>query len=404
MLILDVVADVAEKWLKGGATRGRLAQMSSMQRIIPMRQKKHWLKTILAPKVFLPIVIGVGLLVALIVAAGPQQALSLISHFQLEYLIAFFLLMAGYEVVRCAQWHYLLKALNITVPLRTQIFSYAIGEFAKNLPIGNFVPDYILTREEGTDFGRASSSSLLVSVLEVAVALAGIVIIGIDGWTWIRPVILIGTFVFVILAWAFYRWHHSPQHNAHQATSQSEQIGRPRHTRHAPQWARRVLGWKWVQGGLHELHELTQGEATLLHPQVVAISTLACAIYMALSGLALYVVIVGLGLTGINWEEALSASFFSLAVATIIPIPTDLGSSEASGAGALVAMGLATVAAVSTLLLYRFLNLVEQILVALLAIVVLPGEFRAMWRARPKAAAPQPPQPSQLSQPGPGSA
>lgn len=351
-----------------------------------MKQALHIVKTIFAPKVIVPAVIGVGLLVALIMFAGPRQALRLISHFHPGFLIAFFLLTAGYEVVRCAQWHYLLTRLNLRVPLRTQIFSYAIGEFTKNLPIGNFVPDYVLTREHGTDFGRASSSSLLISVLEVAVALAGIVIIGIDGWTWIRPVILIGTFLFVILAWTFYRWHHHVHDTTSPAASTAGRNAGPvRRTGPAPAWARRVLRWKWVQGGMSELRQFTQGEATLLHPSVLAVSTLACAVYMVFSGLALYAVILGLGLSGISWEEALSASFFSLAVSTIIPVPTDLGSSEASGAGALIAMGLEAAGAVSTLLVYRFLNLVAQILVALLACIAFPGEFRAMWRARSTA-------------------
>lgn len=344
---------------------------------------KHKLKSFFEPKVFLPIVIGVGLLVALIVFAGPQQAIHLISHFNTVYLVYFFVLTAGYEVVRCAQWHYMLTKLNIRVPLRTLIFSYAIGEVTKNLPIGNFVPDYILTRSQGTDFGRASSSSLLVSVLEVAVALTGIVIIGIDDWLWIRPVILIGTFAFAMLAWALYRWHHTP----HPATSHP---GHASHRGRPPRWARGMLRWKWVQGALQELREFTQGEATLLHPNVIGISTLACAIYMTFTGLALYAVVVGLNLTGITWYEALSASFFSLAVSTIIPIPTDLGSSEASGASALIVMGLSATGAVTTLLLYRFLNLVAQVMVAALACIILPGEFRAMLRARPKASAPQP--------------
>lgn len=346
-----------------------------------MRQKQHAksaLGRLLEPKVFLPVIIGLALLVGLILAAGPQQAVHLISRFQPLYLIAFFLLMAGYEAIRIVQWHYMLTQLDLHVPLRTQLFAYGIGEFTKNLPIGNFVPDYVLTREEGTDFGRVSSSSLLISVLEVAVALAGIVIIGIDDWTWIRPLILIGTFAFALLAWAFYRWHHGT-HPTH-----------PRHPGHAPGWARRVMRWRWVRGGLNELRQFTQGEATLLHPHVIAVSTLACAAYMVFSGLALYAVIRGLGFPGVTWEEALVASFFSLAVSTIIPLPTDLGSSEASGAGALVAVGLTASAGISTLLLFRFLNLVEQIAVALLAILAFPDEFRAMWHARSRKTRPQP--------------
>jgi uncharacterized membrane protein YbhN (UPF0104 family) len=144
-----------------------------------------------------------------------------------------------------------------------------------------------------------------------------------------------------------------------------------------------VLDWGWVRRGLEELRQFIQGEATLLHPHVIAASTLFCAAYMVLSGFALYAVILGLRLSGITWEEALSASFFSLAVSTIIPVPTDLGTSEASGAGALVAMGLTATGAVSALLLYRFLNLLEQVLVALLTSLALPAEFRALWHARP---------------------
>ena len=352
------------------------------------------LRTISRPRVFLPVVIGVALLVALIVIAGPREALRLITHFHPIALIAFFLLMAGYEVVRCAQWRYLLARLGLPIPARTLIFAYAIGEVSKNIPAGNFVPDYVLAREQGADFGRASSSSLLISVLEVAVALGGIVVLGIDGWTWIRPLILIGTFVFVLLVWAFTRWRHHP-HVAHlhlsavlaQAdASKSEQFitGATRRPVHAPRWALRALRWEWVRAALRELQQFTEGEESLLHPDVIAVSMLACAVYMTLSGLALYAVIRGLGLGGITWTEALSASFFSLAVSTIIPIPTDLGSSEASGAGALVAMGMSAAGAVSALLLYRFLNLVEQVLVAALAIVFLPDEFRALWRSRSK--------------------
>lgn len=359
---------------------------------------RHLLRNLIRPKVFLPVIIGVALLVSLVAVAGPRQALRLITHFHPGALIGFFLLMAIYEIVRCLQWGYLLAQLGLRIPRRTVIFAYAVGEVTKNVPVGNFIPDYVLAREQGADFGRASSTSLLVSVLEVFVALVGIVIIGIDGWTWIRPLILVGTFVFVLLVWAFVRWrrhlHNHPSGVATDAPVGSllparatirPPIGRTgKPGQHAPAWARRALRWEWVQASLRELQQFTEGEETLLHPGVIAVSALACAVYMVASGLALYVVILGLGLRGVGWTEALSASFFSLAVSTIIPIPTDLGSSEASGAGALVALGMSAAGAVSALLLYRFLNLVEQALVALLASLFLPGELSAAWRARPQ--------------------
>lgn len=345
--------------------------------------------TFLRPRVIVPLVLGVGLLVALVLVANPAEAVRLITHFDVRDLLAFFALMAGYEVVRFAQWSYLLRQLDLRVPVRTQIFSYAIGEFAKNLPIGNFIPDYILTREEGVDFGRASSSSLLVAVIEVAVALVGIAVIGIEGWMWLRPLIIGGSLLFMVGVWVF---AHS-QEEAGEASgtdgagvgiegvgnaSSSSSRGRVRGR------ARGLLRRRWVREALREVRQFTQGEARLLRPRVIVVSALAAAVYLVLSGLALFVVLRGLGLTGVTWQEALAASFFSLAVSMIIPLPTDLGSSEASGAGALVAFGLGTTGAVSALLLYRFLNLAAQVFIALLASIILPGQFRALWQARPR--------------------
>jgi uncharacterized protein (TIRG00374 family) len=339
------------------------------------------LKSLARPNVLIPAVVAVALLLALLAFGNPRQIGTLLAGFQVFYLLYFFLVMVAYEAVRCAQWHFMLTALGIRVPLQTQVFSYISGEVTKDLPIGNFFPDYVLQRSKGTDFGLASSATLLITLIEVAVSLAGVVIIGIDGWEWLRPLILVGTFVFVLIAWAFYRWHHHPH------------VHRP-HPR-----LQMVLRRKGVQKALDELRQFIRGEATLLHPQVLAVGALLGAIYLTLGGVGLYLVVRGLGLGGISFWQCLAVYYFSLAVAAIVPLPLDFGTIEVSGAGALVAIGVSRAGAVSAVLLSRLLNLAATLLIALVVTLVLRGELRAALSMRREPPATQ----SAAPEPAPGS-
>ena len=322
-------------------------------------------------RVVFPIVAGIGLLVMLLVLSGFQEALKLITSFRPLFLVYFFLTALVYEVARCIEWHYLLERLGFRLPWNSQIFSYGIGELTKNLPVGNFVPDYVLQRSKGADFGRSSSATLLITLLEVGVSLAGIVIIGIDGWKWLRPLILIGCFVFALAVWAFYRWHRA---------SEALEPTHPHHPSQSPAWMTRPLSWRWVIKSMKELRQFVEGEATLLHPHIVATAAGYACVYLFFNGLGLYIVITGLGLSGVTWYEAISASLFSLAFSMIVPLPMDLGTTEVSGTGALLAMGLSAPEAVSAMLLFRFLMLVVQVLVTLLVIVLYPDEMRATVR------------------------
>lgn len=322
------------------------------------------LKSVLRPNVLIPVVIAVGLLAGLLAFGNPSQILALLAGFRLQYLLYFFLTMVAYEAVRCTQWHFMLLSLGIRVPLRTQIFTYMSGEVTKDLPVGNFFPDYVLQRSQGTDFGLASSATLLITLIEVAVSITGVVIIGIDGWEWLRPVILIGTFAFVLIVWALYRWHHLPhQHRPH-----------PRF--------QMVLKRKWVQKGLDEIRQFLRGEKTLLHPHVLAIGAALGAIYLTLGGVGLYLVILGLGLPHISIWSVLAVYYFSLAFAAIVPLPMDFGSTEVSGTGALVADGMGRSGAVGTMLLARLLSLAATLVIALVTILILHDEFRAALSMR----------------------
>jgi len=111
------------------------------------------MKTLLKPKVLIPIILSVALIVALLAFADIKKVAAVLSSFQKIYLLWFFLLMVVYEVVRGAQWHFLLKSMDIRVPLRTQIFAFAAGEVTKSMPIGNYFQNYLLQQSKGTDCG-----------------------------------------------------------------------------------------------------------------------------------------------------------------------------------------------------------------------------------------------------------
>jgi hypothetical protein len=133
---------------------------------------------LLRPKIILPLLLSASLLAALLAFADVKKVVALMTAFDKLYLLYFLLLMAAYTAVRGAQWHELLAALEIDAPLRSQMFAFLVGEVTKSIPIGNYVQNYILQQARGTDFGRSSAATTLIVLIEVAVALSGVVILG----------------------------------------------------------------------------------------------------------------------------------------------------------------------------------------------------------------------------------
>ena len=160
----------------------------------------------LRPSVVLPMIVSAAFLIVLLALGDVKKVIALLLTFQHLYLLPILLVLVAYEAVQCIQWHVLLRALGIRVPLRAQAFAYLVGQPTRVLPIGNFVENYLLQRAEGTDFGLSSAATLLSILIEVGVALLGLVILGLGPWGWLRPLIIIGLAVFVPTASGARRW------------------------------------------------------------------------------------------------------------------------------------------------------------------------------------------------------
>ncbi len=317
------------------------------------------IRSLFRPKVLLPALLGVSLLGALLAFGDVRHVGALLSTFHAPSIAAILLVLVAYETVQCAQWNLLLRAEGLHVRLRAGIFAYLVGDMARILPIGNYMENYLLLREEGTDFGLSSAATTLSVLIEVAVCLTGLAILGLGSWTWVRPVIVVGLGVFLPVAWLTYKRHHRGA---------------------LPSWlARRRLVCK----ALDELHQFRLGIAALLRPRVLAPAVTLGATYVLLGGTALFLVARGLGIDQVSWPAVLTVYFFSVAFALIFPLPIDLGVYEVSGVGAFFAIGVEKSDAVSSMLLLRVMVSGAALIIALAAIGLLRDQVRAVLRERP---------------------
>ena len=149
---------------------------------------------------------------ALLGVSNMVQVIAVMEGFQHSYLLYVLVATAAYEAVRCVQWHVLLTALEIRVPLRTQVFTFLGGEVTKHLPLGNYVSNYLLRQSVGTAFGRSSAATTLMMLTEAALALAGLVLLGLGAWSaWLRLVIVGGLAVVLVVVWAVPRSGYVPR-------------------------------------------------------------------------------------------------------------------------------------------------------------------------------------------------
>ncbi len=319
------------------------------------------MRKLLSPRVLVPLILSAGIIAGLLAFTDIKTVLRLMEGFNHLYLLYFLLLMIAYELIRGIQWHYLLTALKIRAPLKSQWFAFLVGETAKSLPIGNYVQNYLLERSQGADFGRSSAASTLIILTEVAISLLGVVILGLGPWTpYLRIVILSGIalsaiFVAIILK---------------------------RHNPHAPpHW---LTQHKSLTKALDEFHRFEEGARDLFHPRVLLVEALLSATYLLCAGAGLWLIIEGIGLGHVTFGEALSAYFFSLAVSLIVPIPIDIGVLEVSGVGALLLVGVSREGAVSAMLINRVLSMGSALVIGLAAMLVWHDELRAALRDRPR--------------------
>lgn len=326
------------------------------------------MKTLLRPKVLIPLVLSFGLVAALLTFGDIGKVMRVMAAFPRVYLVYYLLLTVAYEGARAAQWHYLLKGLKVHVPFRAQLYAFLLGEAMKSMPIGNYFQSYLLSRSRDEDLGRLTAASAFTIIIEVAVSLVGVVILGLgDASGPVRSITVIGVLLVAAVAWVIWRIHE---------------------TAHMPQRWKQHTSWRKFLDGLQQFRE---GSKDLLRPRVLAVVVPLGAVYLVLGGLALHTIVLGLaqtqantGLEHVTVFDSLAIYFFSLAIALVFPLPIDFGVTEASGAGAFLAYGVQKFAAVAVMLINRVLSIASALVIAAIASIFMWDELRRAMSERPK--------------------
>jgi len=238
-----------------------------------------------------------------------------------------------YLVARALVWQELLTALGVKVPIRSMATSFAAGEITKTLPGGIYVQNYLLARLERFDeysLVRSSMSTTAMLGLESAIALPVALIFQIPGEPWIfwaLIAVVIAWIVLLFLAWMLVH---------HWGVDFRDRL---------PRW-------------LDKIREILE-DFLAAGRELIKLRTLRLliptAIYMLFYAIELYAIIRAVHIPGITFGDAVGIYALIVMVDVLVPIPTEIGLTEFTGLGALLAYNVQQSKAAIVILSFRIL-------------------------------------------------
>jgi uncharacterized membrane protein YbhN (UPF0104 family) len=311
-------------------THWRVAQRPSVWQRLRRQGIKSVLAHVLNLRVILSVVFGLGLLAAVLALGNPARAWQLVMQTGWEMAVGVALLTIPYLAARFLVWRRLLAQEGVELTWRPIVAAFAAGELCKSLPGGVYIEDYLLGR-----CGVAISTSIIattaVSALETLVAVPVVLGFGVPGWGWLLPTVA-GVLAAYVVVLAALWWVANPG-------GEDVRVRLPGPLMTVVRGARGFLATTRPLLALRTLRDN-------LVPVVLSLSIVAVDVWLL--GRAV-------GIPNFSFREAAVVYGFSTLILVLTPVPTDLGTTEASGAGALLAFGAARPQAVATLLLLRVL-------------------------------------------------
>jgi len=286
-----------------------------------------------APKLFIPTILSVALLAFVLSIADLEMVAAGLTALSAGDVVGVFALAFGYLVLKGVQIYLLLRALGIDMRPGQLVSVYAIGEMANSLPIGEFSQNWLLQKLQGTRFATSAAATTASLMLEGAVTLTTLLILGIPNWPWLRPAI--GAFFAVsLVCTSSLLWSRRAQQQGRRLVARGKRLRR-------------------VGEGLLAM---LKGIRMLLAPVPLVAGGLLSLSYLLLIALVYYLVAHAVGLGGFSFEAAVTVYFFGLAVTLLLgPVSTQLGVIEASSLGAMLAWGYPQEQALVLLLVVRVL-------------------------------------------------
>ena len=310
------------------------------------------LERLKSPKIIAGVVCG-GIALALLISfADIRKVGQAFVHFPPMLIPIIFGLVLAREAVRVIEWHFLLHGLRLRPLLRHSMLTLLGGDASQILPAGVYFQNFLLQQAEGTAFATSLAATLAMQLLEAAVALLVLIVVGVPGWAWLRPVgivVLAGYTLFLVLV------------------SRPGIVARLEHRALSRRWS------GWVVG---QLAHFLEGLEDLMHPAVILRAGALTSAYLAFTVAAFYVTLKAYGLPHVGPAEAAAVYCFVLALIILVPLPSDLGLSEGSGVTILLAYGVPLAEGLTVMLIIRFAVLLFTEAIAGAAFLACPGEIR----------------------------
>jgi hypothetical protein len=281
-------------------------------------------------RVIVSVVFGLGLLAGVLAIGNPGKAWRLMMQSGWQTVVGVALLTIPYLAARFLVWRQLLAEEGVELTWRPIVAAFAAGEFSKSLPGGVYIEDYLLGRC-GVRISTSLIATTAVSALETMVAVPVVLGFGVPGWGWLLPTIA-GVLALYVVGLGAIWWAANPGGGDARVHLPRPFMAVVRGARPFLATARPLLVRRTLRDNLV--------------PVVLSLTIVAVDVWLL--GRAA-------GIHGFSFREAAVAYGFSTLVLVLTPVPTDLGTTEASGVGVLLASGATRPQALATLLLLRIL-------------------------------------------------
>lgn len=311
--------------------------------------------------ILIPLVVALGLLAFVsYLASARHSGTQLVTIAQHTWFLIL-LLTFPYLLARALVWYELLQEVGISVSPREMAAAFAGGEITKSLPAGIYVQNFLLGRLAHLgqhSLVRSTGATTAMLGLESFLAVPVVLVIGIPGQPWVRWALLavIGAWlVFLLLVAALVRYRF-------------QRIGP-----NAAAWRRRLLA---------AAEEFFATSARFINVKTL-LALIPTALYMLIYAIDLYAILRAVGVSSVSFADTIGIYAAVVLAVVLIPIPTEMGITEVTGLGALVAYGIPRAEAAVVMLSLRLLATGMTILIAGLILLILHNEWRHDLRDRP---------------------
>ncbi|MDN5874436.1 MAG: lysylphosphatidylglycerol synthase domain-containing protein, partial [Sinobacteraceae bacterium] len=209
---------------------------------------QYAVRMVLRPRVILPVLLTAALLAVALSLGDLGKVLSRIQAIPIWVMAVALGMAIAYLVVKGWQLHLLLNHLKLHPGLHRLVLAFSVGELAVTLPFGIFAQNWMLsaTADGESQFGRSSSATVVMLLVETVVVLLVLAVVGIPRWPQLRPIAAVFAFGLLLLVYLALRFGHLAEH-----------------------LHRRIHG-KILRKGLAQLEDLIHGLQTVYQPKLIA--------------------------------------------------------------------------------------------------------------------------------------